>query len=133
MKLVLAAASAVSCLTFSAAYADGAFVLDDATLASVTAAGGVNFNTNVFKNVDIDKTVDVNVNKNVATNVVLNGSLAEAEASADAVGFDFNIAETETFAQVSDEGAFAFSEALAAGNNIPVVEPPVVEPPTTED
>lgn len=124
MKRVFAAACAATCLTVSAAYAEP-FVLDDATMANVTAAGNVEFDTNVVKTVDITKTVNVDVVKNVATNVVLDGSLASAEASADAVGFDFNIAETETFAQVTTEGAFSFSDALAAGNFIPVVTPPV--------
>jgi hypothetical protein len=48
--------------------------------------GNVNFNTNVRKNVDISKDVDINVDKDVRTNVDLRGSLASAEASADAVG-----------------------------------------------
>ena len=124
MKRVFAAACAATCFTFSAAYADG-FLLDDAAMDKVTAAGFVEFNTNVTKTVTINKDVFVDVVKNVATNVDLDGSLASAEASADATGFDFNIAETETFAQVTDSGAFSFSDALAAGNFIPIVVTPV--------
>ena len=55
--------------------------------------------TQVTKVVDIDKTVNIDVIKNVATNVDLDGSLASAEASADSTGWDYNIAETETFAR----------------------------------
>ena len=82
----------------------------------VTAAGEVIFNTDVDKTVDIAKNVNYNIIKNVATNVDLDGSLASAEASADSTGWDYNLAETETFAQVTTEGAFSFSDALAAGN-----------------
>jgi hypothetical protein len=127
MKRVFAAACAATCVAFSAAYADGAFLLDDASMDKVTAAGEIFFNTQVTKLVDIDKTVNVDVIKNVETNVDLDGSLASAEASADATGFDYNIAETETFAQVTTTGAFSFSDALAAGNFIPIVVIPVEE------
>jgi len=121
MKTVFAATCAAACLTFSAAYAGGAFVIDDASLDQVTAAGLVVFVTDIDKTVDIDKNVTYDVVKNVATNVDLDGSLASAEASADSIGWDYNIAETETFAQVTTEGAFSFSDALAAGNNIPII------------
>jgi hypothetical protein len=126
MKRVFAAACAATCFAFSAAYADG-FLLSDASMDKVTAAGEVFFNTQVTKVVDIDKTVNVDVLKNVETNVDLDGSLASAEASADSTGFDYNIAETETFAQVTTEGAFSFSDALAAGNFIPIVVEPTEE------
>jgi hypothetical protein len=129
MKRVFAAACAATCFAFSAAYADGAFLLDDASMDKVTAAGEVIFNTDVNKDVTITKTVNVDVVKNVATNVDLDGSLASAEASADSTGWDYNIAETETFAQVTETGAFSFSDALAAGNFFPVEEP-TPTPPT---
>lgn len=48
--------------------------------------GNVNFNTNVLKNVTIDKTVQLNVDKAVLSTVQLTGNLATAEASADAIG-----------------------------------------------
>lgn len=48
--------------------------------------GNVIFNTDVDKTVNIDKNVNYDVIKNVDTNVNLRGSLASAEASADAVG-----------------------------------------------
>lgn len=127
MKRVFAAACAATCLTVSAAYAEP-FLLDDAAMANVTAAGEVVFNTQIQKQVAIQKQVNYEILKNVATNVNLDGSLASAEASADAVGFDYNIAETETFAQVTTDGAFSFSDALAAGNFIPVVVEPEPTP-----
>jgi hypothetical protein len=126
MKRVFAATCAVTCVLFSAAYAGGPIVLDDASMDKVTAAGEVIFNTDIDKTVDITKNVNYNITKNVATNVDLDGSLASAEASADSTGWDYNLAETETFAQVTTEGAFSFSDALAAGNFFP--EPPIVTP-----
>ena len=83
MKRVLAAACAAACFSFSAAYAEGPVVLDDASLAKVTAAGTVVFDTTVTKDVLINKNVEYNILKNVATNVDLDGSLASAEASAE--------------------------------------------------
>jgi hypothetical protein len=50
--------------------------------------GVVNFLTTVNKTVDIDKTVNLDVNKTVVSSVQLQGSLATAEASADALGAD---------------------------------------------
>ena len=78
--------------------------------------GTVIFNTDVTKTVDIDKTVNLTVNKDVFAEVDLTGNLATAEASADAIGenADGLLAETDTFAQVTEFGAFSFSEALAA-------------------
>lgn len=93
------------------------FRLDARSMDSVTAAGNVNFNTNVFKNVNLTKTVNLNVTKNVTATATVTGNLATAEASADSAGFLNNLAETDTFAQVQPEGAFSFSESLAAGND----------------
>ncbi|HIC79356.1 MAG TPA: hypothetical protein EYH07_16090 [Kiloniellaceae bacterium] len=95
------------------ASADEPVVLGEAALDSVTAAGTVNFNTNIVKNVEIFKTVNLDVEKDVDAFVFIDGRLATAEASADALGFDA-LAETDTFAQVDETGAFAFSESLAA-------------------
>jgi hypothetical protein len=128
MTRVLGAACAAACLTVSAAYAGGPVVLDETSMSQVTAAGVVDFVTTVTKTVTIDKTVTYDIEKNVATNVDLDGSLASAEASADSTGWDYNLAETETFAQVTTSGAFSFSDALAAGNNIPIVTPPPTTP-----
>ena len=86
-------------------------------LDSVTAAGAVNFDTNVIKNVEITKFVNLDVDKDVDAFVDIDGRLATAEASADALGLDA-LAETDTFAQVDETGAFAFSESLAAVDNI---------------
>jgi hypothetical protein len=124
MNRVFTAASAAVCLSFSAAYGGELFVMDNASMSKVSAAGLVDFDTIITKNVDINKTVTYQIEKNVATNVDLDGSLASAEASADSVGWDYNIAETETFAQVTDSGAFSFSDALAAGNFFPTVAVP---------
>ena len=80
--------------------------------------GNVFFNTQIDKDVDIDKNVNLNVNKDVFSTVDLQGNLATAEASADAIDPNGNaeglLAETDTFAQVTEDGAFSFSEALAA-------------------
>jgi hypothetical protein len=78
--------------------------------------GNVFFNTDVTKTVDITKTVDLTVTKDVFSFVDLTGNLATAEASADAVGENAAglLAETDTFAQVTEFGAFSFSESLAA-------------------
>ena len=119
MNRVFAAACAATCLTFSAAYADGVIVLDDASMERVTAAGEVIFFTDINKEVLITKVVNYDITKNVATNVDLDGSLASAEASADSTGWDYNLAETETFAQVTTEGAFSFSDALAGRQQHP--------------
>ena len=95
------------------ANADEPVILGEAALDSVTAAGAVNFDTNIVKNVNINKTVFLEVDKDVDAFVNIDGRLATAEASADALGFDA-LAETDTFAQVDSTGAFAFSESLAA-------------------
>lgn len=78
--------------------------------------GTVNFNTDVDKTVDITKNVFLTVDKFVTSFVDLQGNLATAEASADAIGANAEglLAETDTFAQVTEDGAFSFSEALAA-------------------
>lgn len=79
--------------------------------------GLVNFETTVTKTVTLDKDVTLDVNKNVNSNVNIDDCLATAEASADAVGTSGNnLAETDTFAQCTDSGAFSFSEALAASS-----------------
>ncbi|NIA72352.1 hypothetical protein HBA54_27565 [Pelagibius litoralis] len=83
--------------------------------------GQVNFNTDIDKDVDITKTVFLDVFKTVDADVDIDGRLATAEASADALG-ENALAETDTFAQVDDTGAFAFSESLAATSGAP--EPP---------
>jgi hypothetical protein len=111
-----AVATVASLVGASSGYAGDVFTLSARQLENVTAAGTVNFNTTVFKNVNLTKTVTLNVNKNVTSTATISGTLATAEASADAVGFANNLAETDTFAQVQPFGAFAFSESLAAGN-----------------
>ena len=95
------------------ANADEPVILSEASLDKVTAAGLVEFNTNVIKFVQIDKDVELTVFKVVDADIDVDGRLATAEASADALGFDA-LAETDTFAQVDETGAFAFSESLAA-------------------
>jgi hypothetical protein len=108
-------ATVASLVCSSAATAGEAFTLTSYQLDKVTAAGTVNFNTQVTKNVTITKNVNLTVNKNVTSTVNVTGNLATAEASADSVGFANNLAETDTFAQVQPGGAFSFSESLAAG------------------
>ena len=114
MTKMLSLLAAASLLVLPvAASADEPFVLSETALDSVTAAGMVNFNTQILKNVNITKTVLLDVNKEVDAAVFIDGRLATAEASADALGEDA-LAETDTFAQVDTTGAFAFSESLAA-------------------
>jgi len=98
------------------AQADDAVVLGQDAMDAVTAAGTIVFITDVDKTVDINKNVTVTVTKDVLTTVDLTGNLATAEASADAIDGTANLAETETFAQVTAGGAFAFSDSLAANN-----------------
>jgi len=117
MSKMLSLLAGASLLALSSvASADEPVVLSDAVLDGVTAAGFVDFNTNVIKNVEIFKTVTLDVDKDVDAFVDIDGRLATAEASADALGFDA-LAETDTFAQVDETGAFAFSESLAATDN----------------
>ena len=118
MSKMLSLLAGASLLALSSvASADEPVVLSDAVLDSVTAAGVVDFNTNVIKNVDIFKVVTLDVDKDVDADVDIDGRLATAEASADALGFDA-LAETDTFAQVDSTGAFAFSESLAATDDV---------------
>ncbi|MEL6767664.1 MAG: hypothetical protein AAFP17_10825 [Pseudomonadota bacterium] len=117
MTRILATALLGSALIAGAAQAEDAFVLGDAQLDNVTAAGTVVFNTDVDKTVDISKFVTVFVDKQVFTDVSLTGSLATAEASADAIDFTNVLAETEVFTQVDSTGAFSFADSLSAGIN----------------
>ena len=114
MTKILSLLAGASLLALSAAAgAEEPMVLSEAALDSVTAGGVVEFNTDILKNVSITKTVFLDVDKNVDAAVFIDGRLATAEASADALGEDA-LAETDTFAQVDETGAFAFSESLAA-------------------
>ncbi len=115
MKKLIAALACTSGLALAgAAIADEPFRLGDAELDRVTAAGVVNFSTNVLKNVDIVVTVDLDIDKDVSSTVDVLGNLATAEASADAFGFD-TLSETETFAQaVEFTLSQSFSQSTAA-------------------
>ena len=117
MKRTLALLAGAGLLTMAGvANADEPFVLSETALDKVTAAGTVEFDTNIFKFVDINKDVELTVFKDVDADVDIEGRLATAEASADALGFNA-LAETDTFAQVDEFGAYAFSESLAATDN----------------
>ena len=115
MKKLFATLACVSTLAFAgAAAADEPMRLGDTALDSVTAAGMVNFQTDVTKNVNINGVITLDVDKNVASFVDVFGNLATAEASADALGLD-TLAETETFSQViQGEASYAFSQSIAA-------------------
>ena len=97
----------------SVASADEPIVLSETDLDRVTAAGTVEFNTNVMKFIELNKDVELTVLKTVFADVDIEGRLATAEASADALGID-TLAETDTFAQVDETGSFAYSQSLAA-------------------
>ncbi len=79
----------------------------------IAGAGGVYFDSDVYKNVKIDVDVKVDVKKDVYTDVDLDDNLATAEASADAHGPN-TLSETEAFAQTTDHYSESFSSALAA-------------------
>jgi hypothetical protein len=88
--------------------------------------GNVFFNTDVTKTVDITKDVTLTVTKDVSSTVDLTGCLATAEGSADAIGQgDGLLAETDTFAQCTDAGAYSFSESLAAYDPFDLVVVPI--------
>jgi hypothetical protein len=114
--LGLALACATGIALASAAKAGDLLVLDDAALDGVTAAGAVAFDTAITKTVDIDVAIDFLKNAEVNSTVDIDDKLATAEASADAIDYDDVLAETETFAQVSSLGAFAFSQSVAAAS-----------------
>ena len=84
-----------------------------------------NIDVSVQKNVDFNKEVFKDINKFVTTNVNLNGDLAEAEADAEAFGTSdyYALAETDTFAIVDRTGGGTrtetfefFGEAEVLGN-----------------
>ena len=85
----------------------------EAVDADVQGASGVNFVTNVKKDVDINKYINVDIDKYVDSHVKISGNLGAAEASANAYG-DNTLAETETFAQATDHSSEAFSDSVAA-------------------
>ncbi len=118
MKKLLIAALLAPALGFAgAAAADEPFRLGDAELDRVTAAGVVDFDTNVVKLVDIDVNVDLLIDKDVTSTVDILGNLATAEASADAFGLN-TLSETETFAQAVEftlSQSFSQSTAAAGG------------------
>ncbi|MEM7529454.1 MAG: hypothetical protein AAF416_17595 [Pseudomonadota bacterium] len=90
-------------------------VLDDAALDGITAAGGVVSNTAITVDVAINKEINIAINKAATVFVDLNGDLADAEAAADASGYEFQLAETFVAAQVSPGLATSYSQAIAAG------------------
>ncbi|MEM7529455.1 MAG: hypothetical protein AAF416_17600 [Pseudomonadota bacterium] len=116
MKALIYAATCASALVLAgSAGADEPFVLGDTSLDLVTAAGGVVSNTDITVDVLINKVVNIDINKDVLVNVDLNGDLADAEAAADASGYEFQLAETFVAAQVSPGLATSYSQAVAAG------------------
>jgi len=136
MKLSTLTAASLLALA-GASQAGEPTVLGSAQLDTVTAAGQVNFETNVLKTVDINKLVNLLVNKDVQSFVNIDDALATAEASADGVGFPNVLAETDTFAQVDSteaglSAAFSFSESLAAGSAESTLPPPPPPPPSPE-
>ena len=79
-------------------------------------SGGVVSNTDIAAFVNIEKNILINIQKNAQVNVELNGDFADAEAAADATGYDFQLAETFVAAQVSPGLATSYSQAVAAGS-----------------
>ncbi len=68
---------------------------------------------NIAKDVDFNKVVTKDIFKTVFVDVVNPDQLAEAEADAEAFGMGA-LAQTDTFAIVTEDTAFAYSESTAA-------------------
>jgi hypothetical protein len=83
--------------------------------ATVVGSGGVNFNSNIKKRVDIQKKVYFDINKYVESNVRVRGNLATAQATADAFGRN-SLSETDTMAQATNGSSESYSESIAAVN-----------------
>lgn len=93
--------------------------LDEASLDRVTAGSrlpGVWFDINVFKNVFANSSKFVNIAARVQSAPRIRGNLAEAEASANAVGRN-SFSQTLTAADVvSGKYSASFSESVAASS-----------------
>ena len=126
LGLALVCATGLSLAT--AAEAGDLLVLDDAGLDGVTAAGFVAFETDVLKTVDLAVTIDFIKTVAVFSVVDVFGLFATAEASADCVFYSNCLAETETFAQVAENAAYAFSLSTAAADPFGGLPPVPVEP-----
>ena len=82
----------------------------------VVGAGGLDFNTNIKKNIYLQKKELLLAAKKVKADAYVSGNIAEGEAISDAIGKD-GVAQTFTETQVVD-GYFAgsYSQGLAATN-----------------
>ena len=76
-------------------------------------AGGGDIFASIGKDINFNKVVTKDITKTVFVDVVNPDQLAEAEADAEAFG-EYALAQTDTFAIVTAETAFAYSESTAA-------------------
>ena len=76
-------------------------------------AGGGNIAFNVFKNVDLNKTVFLDIDKNVDVTVNNPDQLATAEADAE-VFSTYGLAEVDAYTIVTPNTAFAYAESTSA-------------------
>ena len=126
----LLAGAAVLALS-GAAYAGEPVALTDGVMDGITAAGGVNFNSQLVFNDDQNKVVNLEITKDIDVDLDLDGYVADAVATADArVGTIFStsyytLAETFTAAQVDLPAglAQAYSQSTAALDAIGVETP----------
>ena len=129
MKRISLRPARLPALSFSAAYAGGPFLLDDASMDRVTAAGEVFFNT------DIDKpsTSSRRQLRHHQERCDQCRSRRFAGLGRGIRRFDWMGLQPRRDRDLRaghHRGAFSFSDALAAGNFFP--EPPIVTPPTAE-
>ena len=108
--------------------ADQPMTLTEPQLDTVTAAGGVNFESNVLFNFDLNQAANVNALVNYTTVLELDGETAVADATADAYGFNGTFALTFTEAQTVAPGVLevaapgfsqAISKSLAGSDGLP--------------
>ena len=78
-----------------------------------TVAGGGDIAFNIFKDVNLNKTVTLNITKTVDVNVNNPDQLATAEADAEAFGPNA-LAEVDAYTFVTPNEAFAYAQSAAA-------------------
>lgn len=85
----------------------------DAQESGIVGSGGVTFNNNIKKNVELFKKARIDIKKNVESKVNVKGNLAELEGSADASGKN-TLAELNGFTQTEPGFSAAFIESTSA-------------------
>lgn len=80
--------------------------------ANVAGAGGVYFNSRIYKDVNINEKIKIDIDKKVNSFVDIKGNLATAQSSADAYGSN-TLAETNTFVQTTPYSSESYSSGVA--------------------